>query len=352
MDMDMDITEDEYHKNRNNERYVSIVEIKKELVRKKYASRRTLNRNIEKAWSKCGITDGTINHIFFEQGHHMDLEKCINDALEYDCCVLYKGKNIYLIFNHCKIGGALGTAIFTYYISGMFNHIGIQTPGIIGSIISSGYGLINIWDVPIVKKLIETNNTTRNYNKNNTLVRFKQKISIPHNEHPNFAMFRILSMISPAISNDKLNVVSAIPFEMEPHISNNIGIINYEFDYTTCTPEKFRENIRSNKWQAIFSKTITNYSTVLPRWVPNATSVRQSVDVLFSFITLNYKHDMEDLSYFSWSKSKLNSTYRVFVTGIYDKFYDDLYIFVEVLDDNVDISKLEASGFCKESYII
>lgn len=345
------VSEDMYHANRTQERYVVILEFQDEdVVRTRYESRSTLDECISKRWKACGKTGGQITHV---KPSSFALRDHLVESLQYALYFVYIENRIYTLLSHEFVSGSIGTSIVSFLMTGNFADVGLPDPytKMVESVAFVIQNCTKWAHVPLLANMLEPPSIaeSRTQLEPNPHIRLTRKIMVKPDSHPHFAMYFALQSVAFSIPKEKLNVVSAMPFQDRSNTLNNIGIINYEYERATETKETFQRKMLENKWQVVASRMLSEHP--LPG-VPDAQTVRQMVDIVYSYIVIKDPSELSHLHFFSWNQNAPDTPYKLYLTGFYDKPHCCVYVNVEVLDNSVDISKLEQSGFKRLPYIL
>lgn len=330
-----------YHETRSQERYVIVLDFQDEdVVRTRYESRATLDECVSKRWVACGKTGGQITHI---EPSSLVLRDHLVDSLQYALYFIYIKNQIYTLLSHEFVSGSIGTSIVSFFMTGNFADVGLPDPyaNMVESVAFVIQNCTKWTQVPLITNMLDTPSLAEPRPKlePNPHIRMTRKIMVKPDLHPHFAMYFALQSVAFSIPKEKLNVVSAMPFQDRSNTLNNIGIINYEYERATETKETFQRKMRENKWQVVASRMLSEH----------APDVRKFVDVVYSFIVVNDPSTLTNFHLCSWNREKPQTP---FLSAFYDKPQCCVYVNVEVLDNSIDISKLKQSGFKRLPYVL
>lgn len=336
-----------YHSICSQKRYVIVLEFQDEdVVQTRYESRATLDECVSKRWEACGKTGGQITHVLPSS---FVLRDYLVESLQYALYFVYIENKIYTILSHDFVSGSIGTSIVSFFMTGNFADVGLPDPyaNMVESVAFVIQNCTKWTQVPLLANMLEPPSLAepRTQLEPNPHIRMTRKIMVKPDSHPHFAMYFALQSVAFSIPKEKLNVVSALPFQDRSNTLNNIGIINYEYERTTETKETFQRKMRENKWQVVASRMLSEHP---PSGVPD---VRQMVDVVYSYIVIKDPSALSYLHFFSWNQNAHDPQYKLYLNAFYDKPHCCVYVNVEVLDISIDISKLKQSGFKQLSYV-
>ena len=351
--------EDALHESRSrHERYLLYMSTSVEHSTRLWNARLSLRDQARAHWAAIGLAETPqVEQLARSSVSGSELRELFQESLKYALLVLYTDRKIFFFCDHTVISGHFGCKLLSWSVClEWIDTFGLDSPAWWVTAVSCATVAIRAWNVPLVREFWRTKPLpTAPLEEHPAVQHVEGSWTVAPGTHPQAAMHDILSRVTAAWQApqaDPWTIVSAVPFKEVPGIANNIGAMSYYFPVANpSTVSEFRAQLQRCRSQVIVSSFVNRQfasgggevttgagnpsrfqqaSDVLGKLLPDARGVRECVDALFSFMSLNmgdgenaHSPAIDDIRFLSCDDGQISTfssrRLKAFIAAAYDK---------------------------------